>query len=126
MAIANWLALLLAPSLALTTLTVNYAAVTHTCEQQGGGELHIVAGISLVLSLTFTFLAWRNTRRQQDDKLPQADRLPQDDRLTKAEPSRTRGRQHFVAKVAALVGLLSSLAIIALWLPVWVLSPCIA
>jgi len=112
MVILNWLALLLTPSLALTTLAINYASVTQACEQQGGSELHIVAAVSLTLSLILTLRAWRNAR------------LASNHGLTPDEPPRSR--PYFVAKVAALVGLLSSLVIIAQWLPIWVLSPCIA
>jgi hypothetical protein len=114
MSIVNWLALLLAPSLALTTLMINYASVTPACEQQSNMELHLVAAVSLALCLLFSWLAWRNLlRRRATDSLQQ-------------NSSHTPNRQCFVAKVAVMVGLLSSLVIFAQWLPIWILSPCVA
>jgi len=35
-------------------------------------------------------------------------------------------RPWFIASVAASVGLLSSLVIIGIWIPQWLLSPCVA
>ena len=109
MAIANWLALLLAPMLALTALGINYALVTPACEQQANvAWLHGVFAASLLLSVLFTALAGRNWQRS---KVHQAE-------------SRTRDRKRFVALVAILAGALSSLVLVAQWLPLWLLSPC--
>ena len=109
MAIANWLALLLAPMLALTALGINYALVTPACEQQANvAWLHGVFAASLLLSVLFTVLAGRNWQRSNAHQ---------------AE-SRTRDRTRFVALVAVLVGALSSLVLVAQWLPLWLLSPC--
>ena len=109
MAIANWLALLLTPMLALTALSINYALVTPACEQQANVVwLHGVFAASLLLSVLFTVLAGRNWQRS---KAYQAE-------------SRTRDRKRFVALVAVLVGALSSLVLVAQWLPLWLLSPC--
>ena len=111
MAVANWLALLLAPMLALTALGINYALVTPACEQQANvAWLHGVFAASLLLSVLFTVLAGRNW---QCSKVHQVE-----------SESQTRNRQRFVALVAVLVGALSSLVLVAQWLPLWVLSPC--
>ena len=109
MAIANWLALLLAPMLALTALSINYALVTPACEQQANVVwLHVVFAASLLLSVLFTVLAGRNWQRSKAHQTE----------------SRTRDRKRFVALVAVLVGALSSLVLVAQWLPLWLLSPC--
>ena len=109
MAIANWLALLLAPVLTLTAFSINYALVTPACEQQANvAWLHGVFAASLLRSVLFTALAGRNWQRSNAHQ---------------AE-SRTRDRTRFVALVAVLVGALSSLVLVAQWLPLWVLSPC--
>ena len=111
MAVANWLALLLAPMLALTALGINYALVTPACEQQAKvAWLHGVFAASLLLSVLFTVLSGRNWQRS---KVHQVE-----------SESQTRNRQRFVALVAVLVGALSSLVLVAQWLPLWVLSPC--
>jgi 3-methyladenine DNA glycosylase Mpg len=45
-------------------------------------------------------------------------------------PSKTRsetlGRRHFLAGLATASGALSALVIAAMWIPNWVLSPCLA
>lgn len=107
--LVNWLALLGTPSLALTVLTINYAAVTPACEQQANMKLHLVAAAGLLLSLLLSWLAWRNLR--------QVGERPDNSR-------RTADRKRLIAKVAVMVGLLSSLVIVAQWLPIWLLSPC--
>jgi membrane protein implicated in regulation of membrane protease activity len=98
--IGSWLALLATPSLVLAVLSINYALVTPACERQSGIELHVVAGTGLLLSLLLTMLARRNARQyDQNGNIEEA-------------------RRRFVARVATLVGLLSSLAIVAQWLPI--------
>jgi len=103
----NWPALILSPTLALANLSIVYALVTPSCGRQSTGAMHWVTVLSLLLSLLFTFIAWRNQRQLAP---PQSDAAP--------------GRPHFVAMVATMVGLLSSLVIFAIWLPQWILSPC--
>jgi hypothetical protein len=104
----NWPALILSPTLALANLSIVYALVTPSCSRQSTGAMHWVTVLSLLLSLLFTFIAWRNQRQLAAP--PQSDAAP--------------GRPHFVAMVATMVGLLSSLVIFAIWLPQWILSPC--
>jgi hypothetical protein len=104
----NWPALILSPSLALANLCIAYALVTPSCARQTGAPLHWVTGVCLALSLLFTMMAWRNRHRLAD--APQSDAAMQ--------------RPHFLASVAAMTGLLSSLVIVAIWLPQWMLSPC--
>jgi glucose dehydrogenase len=38
----------------------------------------------------------------------------------------THGGHHFMSVLALMVGSLSALVIVALWIPQWVLSPCFA
>ena len=111
-AIANWLALLLAPSLALTALGVNYALVTPVCEWRAEAAwLHGVFAVSLMLSLLFAALAWRNWHHS---------------RAARATAERRQERERFLALVGVLVASLSALVIAAQWLPLWMLSPCSA
>ena len=110
--IANWLALLLAPSLALTALGINYALVTPVCEWQVDARwLHAVFAVSLLLSLLFAVLAWRNRHHL---------------RAAHAASQRSQQRERFLALVGVLVAALSALVVAAQWLPLWVLSPCSA
>jgi len=106
---AIWLALLVAPLLALLNLTIVYALVVPACEGQNTLSLHLVSACSLLLSLLFTFMAWQHW---QDSPNTAEDDVPV--------------RQSFLPAVAAVSGLLSSLVIAAQWIPQWVLSPCFA
>lgn len=104
----NWPALIVSPSLALLNLSAIYALVTPSCSAQSTAAMQWLTAFSLLLSLLFTVLAWRNTRLHP----------------APPESDAARGRTHFLALVASMVGLLSSLVLFAMWVPQWVLSPC--
>jgi hypothetical protein len=109
-----WLALLVAPSLALACQSILYAMVTPACSQQTANGLHIVAAASLALAGMFTILAlheWR-LRAAGPGRTPDSD---------SADPGVNR---RFLAIVATAVGALSCIAIAAMWIAVWMLSPC--
>jgi len=112
-----WPALLLAPLLALGHLSLAYALVTPSCARQDGLTLHGLAVLSLLASLFMTWLAWRTWRR-----LPPPDEASS--RVSHADASHADRRQPFLALVATLTGALSTLVIVAMWLPVWLLPPC--
>jgi hypothetical protein len=99
-----WLAMLVAPSLALACQLALYAMVSPMCGSQQTWPLHAVAAIALALTGLFTTLAAAEWRRLQ----PAAG-----------------GTRRFLAAVATAVGALSGLAIAAMWLAVGVLSPCL-
>ncbi len=109
----NWPALLLAPTLALTNLSVTYALVTPACTRQSMMAPNVVAAVVLALCAWMTRAAWRNwTAGRSQGREAARDHVPD--------------RPPFVAFVAALVGALSCLAVLAQWFPQWVLSPCAA
>lgn len=110
---ANWPALLLAPFLALTNLSITYALATPECSRQSDVAMHAVSAIILAICVIVTFQAWRNWLAQGGGSAP-----------ARADDSALRGR--FVSAVAGMVGLLSCLVVIAQWFPQWVLSPCAA
>jgi hypothetical protein len=112
-----WPALLLAPLLALGLQSVAYALVTPSCASQQTAALHGVNAGALVLALAMTGLAWQAWRRSVASLAPGT-------RITASEAGRAESRRSFLALVATTVGALSSLVIVALWLPVWFLSPC--
>ena len=122
----SWPALLLAPLIALGELSIAYALVSPSCASQDRSSLHAVAAVSLFLVLAMTALAWRDWRRhgatQRDGAgSPQTPAVPT---VTRADSGEASERPHFIAQIAVVVGSLSALVSIALWLPVWVLSPC--
>jgi hypothetical protein len=107
----NWPALLLAPTLALTDLAVNYALVTPSCTRQNLVATNLVSAAILLICLLFTVQAWRNRVRQGGGTAE-----------TRADAAALAGR--FIALVAAMVGALSCLVVLAIWFPQWILSPC--
>jgi len=112
-----WPALLLAPLLALGDVSLVYALVSPSCARQDSTALHSVAAVSLVLALAMTAMAWRHWRAA----------APTSGGVTAAtysDGSVAEARRSFVALVATLAGALSSLVIVAVWLPVWVLPAC--
>ena len=122
----SWPALLLAPLIALGELSIAYALVSPSCASQDRTLLHAVAAVSLFLVLAMTVLAWREWHA--DGPTP-GDGLDARQRLTvptvtSADSADAAERPRFVAQIAVVVGALSALVSIALWLPVWVLSPC--
>jgi hypothetical protein len=109
---ANWPALLLAPSLALTDAAVAYALVTPSCSRQDTAWLHALFACSLLACLVLAWPAARNWLQW---------------RAVGAPPrAATESRRKFVAQVATMAALLSALVMLAEWLPLWMLSPCAA
>jgi hypothetical protein len=108
-----WPALLLAPLLALGHLSLAYALVTPSCARQDSAGLHGLTAASLLLALAMTILAWRDWRA-----------LSQPADVTASDATHAKSRPRFVALTATLVGAFSSLLILAMWLPLWLLPPC--
>ena len=121
----SWPALLLAPLLALAQLSVAYSLVGIACETQSGAALHGVAALFVLLVAITVAMAWQGWRRQATSlagDAPSADarRHP----VTAAEGHQAEHRPPFLAMVSLLTGTLSLLVAIALWLPIFFLSPC--
>jgi hypothetical protein len=109
-----FLALIVAPALALAAQTGMYSLVTPSCSVQTRLGVHAVAIACLALALVFTVLArgeWTRLALAAPDG-PDSD-LPQPDSV-----------RRFLAVVATAVGALSSLVILTMWFAGWVLSPC--
>lgn len=109
----NWPALLAAPTLALTNLSITYAMVTPSCARQSMLAPNLVSALSLAVCLWMSWGAWRNWRASRGDDGPAA-----------GDSDTAPARPPFLALVALLVGALSSLVVLAQWFPQWVLSPC--
>ena len=104
----NWPALLLAPTLALTNLSITYALVTPACTRQTMAAPNVVTAAVLIACAWMSWGAWRNWR----------------DAHGAAARDHVPDRPPFVALVSSMVGALSCLAVLAQWFPQWVLSPC--
>jgi heme/copper-type cytochrome/quinol oxidase subunit 3 len=109
-----WLALLVAPSLALAAQSIMFALVTPSCSIQTRVTIHAVGLITLALAALFTVMA-----RAEWSRLAIAS--PQGPDNDTASPQNVR---RFLAVVATAVAALSSLVILMMWFAGWVLSPC--
>jgi hypothetical protein len=105
----TWFALLGAPLLALVNQSVSYATVEWSCAHQHTLAVHAVHGVVLAAIVIGTLAAWQLWHQTQSVR-PQGE-----------EPA----RRHFMAGLAAASGSLSALVVVAMWLPVWVLGPCL-
>jgi len=99
-------ALIGAPLLALVDQGAAFAMVSWSCVHAGTLVVHFVHLLFLaatVAAAVFAFARWRRT---------------------------TGGgalvRDRFLAGVATASATLSALSIVAMWMPVWMISPCIA
>jgi hypothetical protein len=113
---STWPALLLAPSLVLLDVSLAHALATPSCATQREALIGLVLLGSLALTVAFTALAWSGLRRIASHRDP-AGHAPSHD---------SAERQAFTARLAVGLGALSSLAIVAISIPAWVLSPCLA
>ena len=122
----SWPALLLAPLVALSELSIAYSLVSPSCAGQDRTLLHAVAAVSLFLVLAMTVLAWREWHGDGTVPGRGVGARPESPvpTVTRADSGDAAERPCFVAQMAVVVGALSTLVSIALWLPIWMLSPC--
>lgn len=118
----SWPALLIAPLIALSQLSIAYSLVTPECARQDQTALHAVAAVALLLVAAMTAMAWRawRDRRDQEVAAAAANARP----VTVADGDGASQRPRFIELIAVLVGALSVLVSVVLWVPIWVLSPC--
>jgi hypothetical protein len=107
----SWLALVLAPSIALATQTTLYSLVTPSCSTQTRLQIHVIALIALVSVLALSAMALGESSL----------RGPRTECFDDDEP---HARNRFLANMATAVGALAALVIFAMWFATWVLTPC--
>jgi hypothetical protein len=113
-----WPALLFAPLLVLMQQSLAYSLVTPSCGHQSVVWLHLISGVSLLLVIAMTGAAavtWVRASRAGDR--PEA--------AASTGLAGRRERRPFLALLAMLVGALSALVALVMWIPVWLLSPCV-
>jgi hypothetical protein len=105
-----WIALIVAPLLALTDQTVAFALVHWACAHQSTWVVHLSHVVFLALAAAAAISAWLRWRE------------------TAMSPGTGEAtiQLHFLAGVAMMIATLSALAIMALWIPTWMISSCIA
>lgn len=104
-----WPALLLVPALTLVNLSVTYALVTPSCSRQTTLALHLMTLLVACLCAAMTVSAWREWRRRV---------------ASRHRDDAAAARPAFLATVAVMCSGLSTLVVLAQWLPQWVISPC--
>jgi ABC-type multidrug transport system fused ATPase/permease subunit len=105
-----WVGVLTGPIAALTQLEANYALVLWACQRAHEWPLHLVSLIALVVTIAagmFAIRNWQWAGRQIED-----------------DGAGAISRGHFMAVVGTLISALTSLVIIAQWLPVFAYGPC--
>jgi len=108
---AIWLGLIIAPLLALADQTVAFALVGPGCAMQTTLVLHASHAIFLALAVGAMLAAWVKWQETAAAIAGNTDAVRQ---------------RHFLAGVATTVAALSAAAIVAMWIPTWLISPCIA
>lgn len=106
----TWPALVGAPSAVLVNLSVNSALVSRACTLQTNAPLQAVSAAALAFSLFATLTAWRRWRATSERTAPDSAALA--------------ARPVFLASVATGVGAISTLTLVAMAVPQWLLSPC--
>ena len=117
---SSWPALLLAPLVVLTQVSFAPTLVTPSCIQHHVTLLHALAATCVVLTLAFTAMAdaqRRHLERERGDAAPAPPR---------GESDAHAHRAWVMSRIALGTGALSSAAALALWIPVWLLPPCLA
>jgi hypothetical protein len=99
-------ALIVAPLLALVDQSTALAMVGWSCAHSATLAVHALHFVFLAATVAAAIVAFAQWRRTQS-----AD---------------TRVRNRFLAALATASALLSTLVIVAMWIPVWMISPCIA
>jgi hypothetical protein len=109
----SWLALIVAPTVALGAQSVLYSMVTPSCGAQTRLQLHLAAAVALVAVVVMAVLAFGESSLRRGEPASH-------DNDEAQEPAPRR----FLANLAAAVAALSALVILAMWFMMWVLTPC--
>ena len=105
-----WIALLVAPVAALADQLVAMSLVSWGCAHQVTWPVHLSHAVCLAITALAAAGAWG---RRRETPVP-------------AGAGEATMQLHFLAGVAMTVAALSAVAIVAMWIPVWMVSACIA
>jgi hypothetical protein len=105
-----WLALIIAPLLALTDQTLAFSMVGWACAHQNPALLHASHALFLALAAATGLVAWWYWRETSSASAHDG----------------ARRQLHFLAGISTTVAALSALAIAAMWIPTWMISACTA
>lgn len=106
-----WLGLLVPGAVFLLALSAEYALVPEACARNDTTLLHVIALVSLIVALAGGGLAWREWSA-----------------LGRGWPGEEPGpvaRSRFMAVLGMMTSAMFSLVIVAQWMPMLILNPCI-
>jgi hypothetical protein len=106
----SWLALVLAPSIALGAQSLMYSLVTPACGSQTRLQLHLAAAVALAVVLVLAVVAFGESSLRRGE--------PGSHDSDEAHPG------SFLATMGTAVAALSALVILGMWFALWVLTPC--
>jgi hypothetical protein len=105
-----WVALVVAPLLALADQAVTFALVHWACAHQSTWIVHLSHAAFLAIATAAAAGAWLRWRET----------------AISADAGAATVQFHFLAGVAMMIAVLSAVAIVAMWIPTWMISSCIA
>jgi hypothetical protein len=105
-----WVALIVAPLLALTDQTIAFALVHWACAHQSTWVIHLSHVVFLAIAAAAAAGAWLRWRET----------------AISTGTGEAAVQFHFLAGVAMMVAVLSAVAIVAMWIATWMISACIA
>lgn len=105
-----WVALIVAPVLALTDQIIAFALVHWACANQNTWIVHLSHAAFLLILAVLAVSAWLRWRET----------------AMSASAAQAPVQFHFLAGIATTITVLSAVAITAMWIPTWMISSCIA
>ena len=105
-----WIGLILAPVLALTDLTVSYATVGWACAHQATYAVHGVHALFLLATAACAVESYRGWRAG----------------ALVVPASERRVSLPVLAGLSTLIAMFSTAAVIAMWVPTWLIATCLA
>jgi hypothetical protein len=121
----SWLALIVAPSIALAAQSIMYAMVTPSCSRQAESMIHLAAAVSLAIVLVLAVLAYgESTVRRGAPEYGESTVRRGAPASHDSDEAGGGATGRFLATMGTAVAALSALVIVGMWLGVWVLSPC--
>jgi hypothetical protein len=109
----SWLAIVLAPSIALAAQSVMYSMVTPACGAQARLQLHLVAAVALAIVVVLGVVAFGESSLHR----PEPGSFDND----QGQPP---VRRQFLANMGCALAGIAALVILGMWFATWVLTPC--
>ena len=113
MSTKSWIAIVVAPAVALATQSTLYSMVTPSCSTQTRLQLHLAAAVALAIVVVLGIVAFGESSLHRGEPTS-----------TDSDEARHPVPRRFLADVATAVAGLAALVILAMWFTLWVLSPC--